>query len=273
MPDWTQVGENEPTPAEKVGTEVPHPARMYDYYLGGKDNFEADRIAAGKAMSVVPDAYKVARTNREFLVRVVRTMTESGIDQFIDLGTGFPTSPNVHEVAHERQRSARVVYVDNDPVVVAHNRALRQGPGVLAIDGDVRDPQTILSNPALTEMIDFTRPVGVLFIAVLHFVPDEFRPSEIVTNFRWRMASGSMLAVSHITSDDMPAEAMRTIQDAYADATAPAVFRSGAEIEALFGGFPLLSPGVVEVSKWRPHDLTTRVKSTLRFLGGVAQVP
>jgi len=245
---------------------------MYDYYLGGKDNFEADRIAADKAMSVVPDAQKVARTNREFLVRVVRTMADSGIDQFIDLGTGFPTSPNVHEVAHERLPSARIVYVDNDPVVVAHNRALREGPlGVLAIDGDVRDPQAILTNPVLTDSIDFARPVGVLFIAVLHFLPGD--PTDIVTAFRSRMASGSMLAISHITSDDMPEAALRTIEDVYANATAPAVFRSGAEIEALFGGSPLLPPGVVEVSRWQPHDLTIRVKSTLRFLGGVARVP
>jgi hypothetical protein len=273
MPDRTQLREDEPTPGEKVGIRVPHPARMYDYYLGGKDNFEADRIAAEKAMSVVPDAQKIARTNREFLVRVVQTMADSGVDQFIDLGTGFPTSPNVHEVARERRPNARIVYVDNDPVVVAHNRALRQGPGVLAIDGDIRDPQTILSNSALTEMIDFTRPVGVLFIAVLHFVPDEFRPSEIVTNFRLRMPSGSMLAISHTTGDDVPEAVMRTIQDAYTTATAPALFRSRAEVEALFGGVPLLPPGVVEVSKWRPHDLTTRVKSTLRILGGVARVP
>ena len=272
MPDPTQVGENEPTPADLVGSGVPHPSRMYDYYLGGKDNFEADRIAADKAMSVVPDAQKVARTNREFLVRVVRTMADSGIDQFIDLGTGFPTSPNVHEVAHERLPSARIVYVDNDPVVVAHNRALREGPlGVLAIDGDVRDPQAILTNPVLTDSIDFARPVGVLFIAVLHFLPGD--PTDIVTAFRSRMASGSMLAISHITSDDMPEAALRTIEDVYANATAPAVFRSGAEIEALFGGSPLLPPGVVEVSRWQPHDLTIRVKSTLRFLGGVARVP
>lgn len=273
MPDWTPLREDDPTPADLVGTRVAHPARMYDYYLGGKDNFEADRIAAEKAMSVIPDAQKVVRTNREFLVRVVRTMADSGIDQYIDLGTGYPTSPNVHEVAKERQPNARVVYVDNDPVVVTHNRALRQGRGVVAIDGDIRDPQQILANHALTDTIDFTRPVGVLLIAVLHFVPDEFDPIEIVTHFRWRMRSGSMLAISHGTGDHVPQAAIRTVQDAYANATAPFVFRTAAEIAALFGGYPLLSPGLVEVSNWRPHDLTTRANSMARILGAVAQTP
>lgn len=273
MPDREQPREDEPTPAGRAGPQVPHPARIYDYVLGGKDNFEVDRIAAEKAMSVVPDARKVARTNREFLVRVVRAMADSGIDQFIDLGAGFPTSPNVHELARERRPGARIVYVDNDPVVVGHNRALREGPGVLAIDGDIRDPRKILSDPALTDAIDFTRPVGVLFIAVLHFVTGDFDPAGIVAAFGRQAHSGSMLAVSHLTSDGVPEATMRTIEDAYATATAPSVYRSRAEIEALFGGYPLVAPGLVEVSRWRPHDRTTRVESTVRVLGGVAQVP
>ena len=274
MPDQIQVIEGGAGgPAPDPRTDVAHPARMYDYFLGGKDNFEVDREAADLAMSVVPDARRVALTNREFLVRAVQLMALHKIDQFADLGTGFPTSPNVHEVARARHPHARVVYVDNDPVVVTHSCALRKAKGVVAIDGDIRQPDTILSNPELVETIDLTRPVGMLFVAVLHFIPDLSRAAAIVTSFLSRMAPGSMLAISHITSDNMPEAAMHTIQAAYADATAPVVFRSKAEIRALFAGLPLKSPGLVEVSRWRPELSTTRVKSTLRFLGGVAQVP
>lgn len=273
MPDWTPQRDDDATPAQKVGTGKPHVARMYDYALGGKDHFEADRVATEKAMSVVPDARNVAIANREFLVRAVGAMADSGIDQFIDLGTGYPTSPNVHEVARERQPGARIVYVDNDPVVVAHNRALRKGPGVLAIDGDIRDPHKILADPELKQAIDFTRPVGVLFIAVLHLVPADFDPATIVATFLRQIPSGSMLAISHPSSDGTPAAAMRTIETVYASGPTPFTFRNGTEIGALFGGYPLLPPGLVDVSQWRPNDRTTRHKSTMRILCGVTQVP
>jgi hypothetical protein len=259
--------------AADVGTDVAHPARMYDYYLGGKDNFEADRIAAEQAMSVVPDAQKVARTNREFLVRAVRTMAASGIDQFLDLGTGFPTSPNVHEVARETHPDARVVYVDNDPVVVSHNQALRKAAGVVAVAGDIRDPDSILGNPAVMETIDFRRPVAVLFVAVLHFVTDADRPLGIMDAFRRRLTAGSMLAISHLTSDGVPRPVIRTAQEAYARATAPLVFRTTDEIEAFFAGMRMLEPGLVDVAQWRPEIRGTRVSSTLRWLGGVASMP
>jgi len=256
-----------------VGTDVAHPARMYDYYLGGKDNFEADRVAAEKAMSVIPDAQKVAMTNREFLVRAVRTMAASGIDQFLDLGTGFPTSPNVHEVARETHPGARVVYVDNDPVVVSHNQALRKATGVVAVEGDVRDPDTVLGNPLVTKAIDFRRPVGVLFVAVLHFVTDADRPLDIMSTFRQRLTTGSMLAISHLGSDGVDPAVIRTITEAYVRATAPIVFRTADEIEAFFVDMPLLEPGLVNVARWRPEIRGTRVTSTLRWLGGVARMP
>ena len=184
---------------------VPSPARMYDYYLGGKDNFAADREAAEQALSVVPFGREVARANRQFLVRAVTFMARSGIGQFIDLGTGLPTRPNVHEVARSVLPDARVLYVDNDPMVCSHARALlATNDGVAAIQGDIRTPQAILNDPVTRELIDFTRPVGVLFVAVLHFLTDDDQPWEQVAAFRWRMASGSMLAVSHITSDGTP---------------------------------------------------------------------
>jgi hypothetical protein len=250
---------------------VPNPARMYDYYLGGKDNFPTDREAAELALSAVPFGREVARANRQFLVRAVSFMARSGIGQFIDIGTGLPTRPNVHEVARSILPDARVVYVDNDPMVCAHARALlATNDGVGAIHGDIRTPQAILNDPVTRALIDFTRPVGLLFVAVLHFLTDDDRPWERVAAFRRRMASGSMLAVSHITSDDTPPEIQDTIRDVYAEASAPAVFRTKSEIESFFGGLDLIDPGLVEVGTWL--SLRPSPPAPLRFLGGVAQI-
>lgn len=251
---------------------TPSPARMYDYYLGGKNHFPADREAAEQAMSLVPQARDVAWANRRFLVRAVRAMAQAGIKQYIDLGTGYPTSPNVHEIARETAPDARVVYVDNDRVVSRHSMALlAQEPGVIAVEADIRDPQSILTDPEVTELIDFRRPVGVLAVAVLHFVTDEQGAEQIVTAFRSRMAPRSMLAISHITSDGTPPEVMEAIGDAYRDAAAPAVFRTTDRIAEFFGALPMLEPGLVEVSDWRPELRDSHVASTLRFVGGVAR--
>lgn len=257
-----------------IDTSTPHPARMYDYYLGGKNNFEADRQAAEQAMSLVPQAPAVALANRQFMVRAVAAMARSGIDQFIDLGTGYPTSPNVHEVAWQTQPDARIVYVDKDSIVAAHNRALlSKDPSVLVVEADISEPATILDDPEVTVHIDFTRPVGVLFVAILHFIADDQRPDAIVSAFRSRLTRGSMLAISHITGDGTPPAVVEKITEAYADSWAPAVFRPMADIASLFGDFPLLEPGLVQVADWRPEITTTRVNSTLRFAGGVARVP
>jgi hypothetical protein len=274
------MGESEPDMAAKdsdgvvvpgFDPSVPNPARMYDYYLGGKDNFPMDREAAELALSVVPFGREVARANRQFLARAVTFMARGGIDQFIDLGTGLPTKPNVHEVARSIQPDARVLYVDNDPMVCSHARALlATNDGVAAIHGDIRTPQPILSDPITQGLIDFMRPVGVLFVAVLHFLPDEDQPWERVAAFRWRMASGSMLAVSHITADGTPPDVQATIRDVYAEASAPAVFRTRSEIEAFFGGLDLVEPGLVEVGAWR--SLRPSPPAPLRFLGGVARI-
>jgi hypothetical protein len=250
---------------------VPSPARMYDYYLGGKDNFPSDREAAELALSVVPFGREIARANRQFLARAVTVMAREGIGQFIDLGTGLPTWPNVHEVARSVHPDARVLYVDNDPMVCAHARALlATNDGVAAIHGDIRAPEAILNDPITRALIDFTQPVGVLFVAVLHFLTEDDRPWEQVAAFRWRMASGSMLAVSHITSDGTPRDVQTTIQDVYAESSAPAVFRTRQEIETFFGGLDLVEPGLVEVGAWR--SLRESPPAPLRFLGGVAKI-
>jgi hypothetical protein len=198
-------------------------------------------------------------------------MARSGIDQFIDLGTGLPTKPNVHEVAREILPGARVLYVDNDPMVYSHAWALlATSDGVAAIRGDIRAPQDILDDPVTRALIDFTRPVGVLFVAVLHFLTDQDEPCEQVAAFRRRMTGGSMLAVSHITADGTPPDVQATIRDVYAEASAPAVFRTRREIEAFFAGLDLVEPGLVEVGAWR--SLRPSPPAPLRFLGGVAQI-
>jgi hypothetical protein len=254
---------------------TPSTARMYDYYLGGKDNFAVDRAAAEKALAVVPDGRQVAWANRRFLVRAVKYLARNGIEQFIDLGTGIPTSPNVHETARAFVPDARVAYVDYDPIVTVHNRALLEsaGDGIIAVRGDVRYPLNILSNHAIRDAIDFRRPVGILFVAVLHFVTDEEYPYRAVAAFRDRVCPGSYVAISHITSDGTDPHVVSTIQDVYRQASAPAVFRSRAGIERFFEGLRLVKPGIVEVSEWRRNKATAGHPHTLRFLGGVGKKP
>jgi hypothetical protein len=257
-------------PVLMLDVTTPNPARMYDYFLGGKDNFAADREAAEKALAVVPHGRQVAWANRRFLQRAVEFMVHAGISQFIDLGSGIPTSPNVHEIARAIIPDARVAYVDNDPVACNHAKALlATSDGVTVINGDLRYATAIFSHPSLCELIDFTRPVGVLMVAVLHFVRDAERPGYAVAAFRWRMMPGSMLALSHITSDGTPPGVQAAIEDTYAGASAPAVFRTRAQIAEFFGDLPLVEPGLVEVARWRnPHPQPI---STLRFAGGVAR--
>jgi S-adenosyl methyltransferase len=262
-------------PPTDIDFTTPSPARMYDYYLGGKDNFAVDRAAAEKALAVVPDGRQVAWANRRFLVRAVKYLARQGIEQFIDLGTGIPTSPNVHETARSIIPGARVAYVDNDPIVIVHDRALLASVGkrIIAVRGDVRYPLNILANHALGEVIDFRRPVGILFVAVLHFVTDTEDPYRAVTTFRDRVCPGSYVAASHITSDGTDPHVVSTIQDVYRQASAPAVFRSRAGIERLFDGFRLVKPGIVEVSEWRRNKPKPNDPPTLRFLGGVGRKP
>jgi hypothetical protein len=246
---------------------------MYDYYLGGKDNFPADRAAAEKALSVVPDGRAVARANRRFMVRAVRYLARNGIRQFIDLGTGIPTSPNVHQVARGIAPDARVVYIDNDPVVTLHNRALlaNNNSGISALHGDIRYPLDVAKGYALHRAIDFRQPVAVLFVAVLHFLTNGDDPYNSVCVFKDDMPAGSYLVVSHITSDGTDPEVMTTIKEAYSKATAPAVFRSREEIREFFTGFYLVRPGLVEVSEWRSNNRKPANPPALRFLGGVGR--
>lgn len=270
--DRWRTDDDRPVPVG-VDPAIPSPARMYDYYLGGKTNYAADREAAEKALSVVPSGRRLARANRYFLMRAVVSMADQGISQFIDLGTGIPTSPNVHELARAIHPEARVLYVDNDAIVAAHSRALlATSNGVQAIQADIREPDSILSSSELAALIDFSKPVGVLLVAVLHFIEDRDRPRDIVRALTGRMVRGSYLALSHITSDGTDRQVMSTVSDAYARASAPAVFRTETEIRAFFEGFDLLEPGLTEVTRWSPYSAAFSTDpSTVRFLAGIGR--
>jgi SAM-dependent methyltransferase len=248
---------------------------MYDFYLGGKDNFAADREAAERALSVVPDGQRVAWDNRRFMIRAVQYMAQAGIDQFLDLGTGIPTSPNVHEVARMVNPECRVAYVDNDPMVIIHDRALlaSSGNGITAVRGDIRYPLDIITNRSVQDLIDFSRPVGVLLVAVAHFITDGEGPHDSVEVLRDHLAPGSHLAMSHITSEGTAPETIRTIQEAYSMASAPAVFRGRREILRFFEGLSLASPGLTDVRQWRTDDgePPDQRPAALRFLGGVGR--
>ena len=258
-------------PPAGIDPAVPSPARMYNYFLGGRDNFPADRLAAEKALSVVPDGRRIALASRYFLAQATLRMADRGITQFLDLGTGIPTSPAVHEVAREISPLARVAYVDNDPVVIAHNKAqLAAIETVRVVHGDIRQPEAVLANPAIRRLIDFSQPVGLLMVAVLHFITDDEDPGRIVATFADELAPGSYLALSHVSSDGTSPEAITTIRDVYANAAAPAVFRTAAQIRAFFDGFAWEPPGLIDVVDWFPYSkVFTANPPTVQVLGGL----
>ncbi|TDC86722.1 SAM-dependent methyltransferase [Actinomadura sp. 7K507] len=226
---------------------------MYDYLLGGKDNYAADREAVDEVIRHAPDTPFLARENRAFLRRAVRWLAESGIRQFIDIGSGLPTQGNVHEIVHQVAPDARVVYVDREPVVLAHGRALLAStPEVTVIQGDARRPGDILNDPELNRLIDFDRPVAVLMLAVLHFIGDEDDPPGIVARFRDAMAPGSHLVVSHVTGDFDADSRVRDAGAVYEKATYQITLRSRAYVARLFDGFEFVEPGLTTLSMWRP---------------------
>jgi hypothetical protein len=237
-------------------THVPNVARIYDYYLGGKDNFEADREAARRVLGVAPDVPMAALENRAFLQRAVRFLVrEAGIAQFIDIGPGLPTQSNVHQITRQYDPQARLVYVDNDPVVLTHGHAvLDQMPGVTIIDEDLREPERLLANPQLREIIDFAQPVALCLTLVLHFMRPDDDPYGIVERLRDALASGSYIVISHVTNETRDKETLEEITDTYDEATAPLVMRSRDEIARFYAGFEVVKPGVVFLSQWRPSS-------------------
>ncbi len=253
-------------------TTKAHPARVYDYWLGGKDHFAADRVVAERVMANAPEVTQACRENRAFLGRAVRTLAERGARQFLDIGTGFPTMGNSDEAAHAIAPDAHVVCVDNDPVVLAHSRALlarRRGERTTVLAGDLREPERILADPHLRAVIDFDRPVVLLLAAILHFIPDSADPAGIVAAFRDAMAPGSHLVISHATYDFN----IKVLNNSrvYNDATAPFIPRSGVQITELLTGFELLEPGLVDVAQWRPDGSRPIPPQHLNMYGAVAR--
>jgi hypothetical protein len=236
----------------RIDTTVAHPARRYDFLLGGKDNFEADRESAREIVARHPTARLSAMENRAFMHRAVGFMTGLGIRQFLDIGTGIPTSPNTHELAQAADPTARVVYVDNDPLVLAHARALLTGDPrgkTVYIEADLREPSKILGDPQLRETLDLSEPVGLLLMAVLHFIRDDDDPRAILGTLIDALPTGSVIVASHATPEHMPAEqvaALRAVMERqWAD-------RRGTELAALFEHprLRLEAPGVQSVTRW-----------------------
>ncbi|GLZ49505.1 hypothetical protein Acsp06_56900 [Actinomycetospora sp. NBRC 106375] len=250
-------------------SDVPSPARMYDYYLGGRDNFAADREAAEAVIASHPDQRQLAQNNRAFLVRAVEHLAAEGITQFVDIGTGIPTAPTVHEVARRTHPDARVVYVDDDPVVLAHARALlAEDRAVAVVEADMHDPGAITTHPDVDRLIDFSRPVGVLFVAVFHFSPGD-EPHRIVEHFRRRMVPGSYLVLSTGSSEGLDADELAEIEAAYARTPRGGHLRTADEVAALFEGFTVIEPGIVDVSRWRGFERPTHIS----ILAGVGRRP
>jgi O-methyltransferase involved in polyketide biosynthesis len=258
-----------------VDPTTPNVARMYDYYLGGKDNFSADREAAERIMKIMPHAAEWVRSNRGFLVRAVRSLAETGVRQFIDLGTGLPTQDSVHQVAGRVSPDARVVYVDVDPVVVSHGRALLAADDQsTVIQADLRHPDKILEHPETRALIDFDRPVGILLVAVLQFIPGDREAREVVARLRAAAAPGSFLVISHVTADDVAPDVASEGRRIYSTTSLGSITpRSPAQVASLFEGTELLEPGLVGVDHWRAGRPPPGAPLPLGFLGGVARTP
>jgi len=256
-----------------IDTSVPTTARMYDYWLGGHDNFAVDRKAALQVSEVAPEAPLMAKENRKFLRRAVRYLAaEAGITQFLDIGTGLPTAGNVHQVAQEVNRDSRVVYVDNDPMVMAHSRALKTGGNTVVIEADLRQPQMILDHPDARKLIDFSLPFAVLVVAVLHFVGDEDQPHAVVGTIHDAMPPGSYLVLSHVTGDIRP-EAAAKSEAEYRKVTPGATLRTHEEILRFFADLELVEPGLVEVPCWQPDDREAPDTGKVWVLGAVGHKP
>ncbi|MFG2126995.1 SAM-dependent methyltransferase [Streptomyces sp. NPDC048751] len=239
-----------------IDISVPSVARIYDYYLGGSHNFEADREAARQAMEFMPGLPKIMQANRAFMRRAVRFAADEGITQFLDIGSGIPTFGNVHEVAQAASPGARVVYVDHDPVAVAHSQAVLAGNADAAVvAADLRKPQEILADSQVLDLIDLNRPVALLLVAILHFVEDADDPYGAVAELREALAPGSLLILTHASYEGIPLAPERAegAVDVYKGIRNPLIMRSRDEIARFFEGYDMVEPGLVSPPRWRPE--------------------
>ena len=257
-----------------IDTSTAHPARVYDYWLGGKDNFAADREAARQALEAYPQLAEAVQSNRAFLARAVRYLTgEAGIRQFLDIGTGIPAASNTHQVAQREAADSRIVYVDNDPIVLLHARALLKSTPQGACDylqADLRDPETILAQAART--LDFGQPVALMLLAILQFISDDEDPYLLVSRLLAVLPSGSYLVVSHPTDDFNPNRQGESIQRYNERVADQATLRGHDETARFFAGLELVEPGVVAVAKWRPASELDSARPSSMWCG-VARKP
>jgi O-methyltransferase involved in polyketide biosynthesis len=277
--DWMRTKQWEGQPVSALHPDVPHSARIYDFILGGKDNFPADREAAAQIVKVSPNMPVSMRANRQFMARATRHLAaDHGIRQFLDLGTGLPTEPNLHQIAQAVHPDARVVYVDNDPLVLVHARALLTSAPegrTSYLEADLHDTEAILGSSQLKEGLDLEQPVAVSLFAILQFVTDEEVARAIIQKLMAPLASGSLLALSTVTADSNPQEAAAA-QAAYAARGITAKARSRAEVATLltFAGLEVLDPGVQLVHRWHPDDESAAVPDEhVQMYGAVARKP
>jgi S-adenosyl methyltransferase len=261
-------------PAGDTQPDRPNVARLYDYFLGGQHNFAADREMARQLLAVEPNARYVVAANRAFLSRAVRYLLASGVRQFLDLGSGIPTQDNVHEIAQRGDPAARVVYVDNDPVAVAHSRQILAGNELAAvIQEDLRRPEAILAHPEVTRLLDFGEPVAVLMVTILHFIPDADDPAGLARRLTRGLAPGSQLVISHATHEAAP-DAVAEVEKLYASTSAAAQTRSHEQILRFFAGFDLIEPGLVYQPRWRPEAASTPdYPERVWFYAGIGRKP
>jgi len=265
-------------PPNGIDSTRPNVARIYDYLLGGKDNFAADREAARQLVEASPDMAGIVRDNRSFIGRVVRYLaTEGGIRQFLDLGGGLPTQTNVHQMAQQVTPDARVVYVDNDPVVWSHGQALLAHSGQVAmVRADLREPAVVLRHPDVLGLLDFAQPVAVVCASVLHWVADEEDPHRIIAEYRDHLAPGSYLAISHGptgTADDDPDDVVGSVTTVFQQASTQLHVRSLQDIQRFFDGFDMIDPGVVWINEWRPEPGVPPAGQPRSLRGGVGRKP
>jgi O-methyltransferase involved in polyketide biosynthesis len=254
-----------------IDTSKPSVARMYDYYLGGKDNFQVDRDAVDQMPRPLPEIRQAVLENRAFLQRAVRYLARQGIRQFLDIGSGLPTVGNTHEVAHEIIPDARVVYVDNDPAVLAFGRALlATDANTTVAAADMHRPVEVLNHPETARLIDFNEPVAVLMLTMINMLAVEERPT-VMAHLRDALAPGSYLAATHVTTDGKSPEVVAQVEAVYANTPTPAYFRDHAEIARFFDGFELVEPGLVSVDRWRPDPNDPAPEATGWMYGAVGR--
>ncbi|AHH19262.1 S-adenosyl methyltransferase family protein [Nocardia nova SH22a] len=274
----SHASHKDPVAPPGIDVSTPHPARRYDYWLGGKDNFEADRASAEAVAEAFPSVQIAALENRAFLRRAVGHLAaDTGIRQFLDLGAGLPTAGNVHEIAQSVAPESRIVYVDNDPIVALHARSLLDSApegATVYLEADARDPRRILTHPDVSATLDLSRPVALIMLAVMHFFTDEDRPYEVVRELVDALAPGSYLVMSHATSDHLSQEDLADSEEANKRSGIPFRLRSTAEFRPFFTGLELVDPGIVSIINWptESHRAHPRPEA-VSMLGAVARKP